>query len=128
MLLPEKDRGNIRTFIDRYFVLDEMGGELLKNEQVRVLYYVPEGKPFGDHIQQRYLHLDIYVKRDAVYTVDADRLRRRDQCIAQRFVELLTGSIYAANLRFRYEDEYDLGTKTVGYRRYHLVFSYKTTH
>lgn len=128
MLVPTKDLNSIKAFIDRYFVLDEMGGELLKSENARVLYYVSEGRSFGDHVRQKYLHFDIYVKREEVHTVDADRLRRREQCIAQRLKELLTGNTYACNLRIQYEDDYDLGTKTVGYRRYHIVFSYKTTH
>ena len=41
-------------------------------------------------------------------------------CIKQR------GSAQAG-LHIRYEDDYHLGTKTVGYRRYHAVFSYKQT-
>lgn len=86
-----------------------------------------EGKSFGDHVRLKYLHFDIYVKREAVYTVDSDRLRRRDQQIAQRLRELLTGNTYAGNLRFRYEDDFDLATKTIGYRRFHITFSYNTT-
>lgn len=128
MQVPPKDAGNLRTFLDKYFVLDEMGGEILATEQVRVLYYVSEGKSLGEHVRQKFLHFDIYVKREQVYNVDADRLRRRDQCIAQRIHELLTKETYAGNLRFHYEDEFDLATKTVGYRRYHIVFSYKTTY
>lgn len=27
MLVPTKERHNIRAFLDKYFVLDEMGGE-----------------------------------------------------------------------------------------------------
>lgn len=127
MMIPAKELGNIRAFIDRYFVVDEMGAELLTDEQVRVQYYMAEGKAFGDHIRQKYLHFDIYVKREHVNSVDNDRLRRRDQMIAQRLHELLTGSTYARNMRFRYEDDFDLATKTIGYRRYHIVFSYKTT-
>lgn len=128
MLIPSRDIGNIRAFVDRYFVADEMGAEVLTNEPVRVLHYVSEGKSFGDHVRQKYLHFDIYVKREEVYTVDDDRLRRRDQQIAQRIKELLTDTTYVGNMRYRYEDDFDLGTKTVGYRRYHIVFSYKTTY
>lgn len=87
MLIPAKDQNNIRTFLDKYFVVDEMGAELLANEQVRVLHYTAEGKAFGDHVRLKFLHFDIYVKRDAVYNVDDDRLRRRDQLIAKRLRE-----------------------------------------
>lgn len=127
MLIPKKDIGNIKAFIEKYLVLDEMGGELLTNEQVRVMYYVSESKAYGKRVRLKYLHFDIYCKRDVVYTVDEDRLKRRDQCVAQRLHELLTKDTYAGNLRFRYEDDFDLGTKTVGYRRYHITFTYHTT-
>lgn len=127
MLIPAKDTGNIKAFLDKYCMPDDMGAELLLDEKVRILHYISEGREIGDRVLKRFWHFDIYVKREDVYTATNDRLKRRDKLIAQRLRELLTSTAYVCNMRYRYEDDYDLGTKTAGYRRYHIVISYKTT-
>ena len=119
MLIP-KGTG-IKDFIDRYFVEDAMPDEPVINEQVRVVYYEIEGTKLGSpHVTRKMLAFD-------VYNVSSDRLKRRDKLIVQRIKELLTGQTHVCHLRFQYEDDYHLGTKTIGYRRYHAVFSYITT-
>ncbi len=129
MLIPVKDRENIKAFIDRYFIEDALPDELVKDEDVRVIYYETEGAKLGDpHITKKKLEFDIYVRNDVLHTATNDRLQRRDKLIFQRLKELLTGSTYVCCLRFTYEDDYHLGAKTVGYRRYHAVFSYKQTY
>lgn len=128
MCIPEKSFGSIREFIGRYFIEDVLPDEPVIDEKVRVVWYDTEGAQLGTpHVLRKYLAFDIYVKADALYGMDADRLKRRDKNIGQRLKELLTGSKHVCGLRFRYEDEYHLGAKTIGYRRYHLVFSYVTT-
>lgn len=124
-MIPAKDM-NLSSFITRYFLVDEMGAELITNEKVRILYYTSEGRDFGDRVKTNHLHFDIYTKRDEVYTATPDRLKRRDKLIAQRLRELLTGEAYVHHMRYRFVDEFDLGTKTTGYRRYHLTLSYHT--
>ena len=95
---------------------------------MRVIYYETEGSKLGTpHVTRKMLAFDIYVKEDALYNVSVDRLKRRDKAIGQRLKELLTGKDHVCGLRFQYEDEYHLGAKTIGYRRYHIVFSYVTT-
>lgn len=128
MCIPEDKQENIREFIDRYFIEDAMPDELVLNEDVRVICYETEGTQLGSpHVLRKLLAFDIYVKEDALYNVGTDRLVRRDKKIGQRLKELLTGKDHVCGLRFRYEDEYHLGAKTIGYRRYHMVFSYVTT-
>ena len=105
-----------------------MGGELVTDEKVRILYFVGQSRDFGDRVKTNYLHFDIYTQRDVVYTATDDRLKRRDKLIAQRLRELLTGVTYVHNMRYRFVDEHDLATKTAGYRRYHLTLSYHTTY
>ena len=105
-----------------------MPDELIINEAVRVIYYETEGSKLGTpHVMRKKLAFDIYVKEDALYNVSTDRLQRRDKQICQRLKELLLGQKGVCGLRFQYEDEYHLGAKTIGYRRYHVVFSYVTT-
>ena len=105
-----------------------MPDELVLDEDVRVIYYETEGTQLGtSHVLRKFLAFDIYVKEDALYNVETDRLQRRDKRISQRLKELLTGKAHVCGLRFQYEDEYHLGAKTIGYRRYHAVFSYVTT-
>ena len=127
--IPEAEQGDIRTFISRYFIEDAMPDEPVTDEKVRVIYYETEGSKLDNdpHITKKYLEFDIYVKEDHLYNVDTDRLCRRDKKISQRLRELLTGERYVCGLRFTWEDDYHLGAKTIGYRRFHSVFSYKQT-
>jgi hypothetical protein len=128
MLIPAASRENIKAFIEKYFVEDVMPDELLTDEDVRILYYETEGVKLGnERVTKKYLEFDIFVKNAVLYTATDDRLRRRDKLIFQRLKTLLTVERYVRNLRFAYEDDYHLGVKTVGYRRYHAVFSYKQT-
>ena len=127
-MVPGSERDDIRRFIDKYFVEDVLSDAPVTDEKARVLYYTSEGMKMGDaHINKKYLEMDIYVRNTELYTADSDRLRHRGKLIGQRLKELLTGSRYVCNMRYTYEDDYALGTKTIGYRRWHMVFSYKTT-
>lgn len=125
MVAPDTD---IRTFIDKYFIEDAMPDELVFDEHVRIVYYDTEGTKLGSpHVTKNYLAMDIYTHETSLYNVTRDRLQRRDKQIAQRLKELLTDREHVCGLKFLYEDEYHLGAKTIGYRRYHIVFSYVTT-
>jgi len=127
MLIPERDMNNIMAFIQKYFVPDEVGAELLTDEEVRVLYYESEGRSIGDGVLRKFLHFDIYVKRSVLNTVSKDALQRRDKLIARRIRDLLTGSRYVQNMRYRYEDDFDMGAKFQPYKRYHITFTFATT-
>ena len=88
MCVPEQHRNSIRDFIDRYFIEDAMPDEPVVDETVRVIYYETEGVKLGSpHVTKKYLAFDIYVKSNALYNADADRLKRRDKLIAQRLKE-----------------------------------------
>lgn len=88
MCIPERHRGSIRDFLDRYFIEDAMPDEPVVDEEVRVIYYETEGTKLGSpHVTKKYLAFDVYVKSDVLYNADADRLKRRDKLIAQRLKE-----------------------------------------
>lgn len=88
MCVPEQHRNSIRDFIDRYFIEDAMPDAPVVDETVRVIYYETEGVKLGSpHVTKKYLAFDIYVKSNALYNADADRLKRRDKLIAQRLKE-----------------------------------------
>lgn len=128
MLVPAAKRGNIKAWIEQYFVEDTLPDELITDEDVRVLYYETEGTRHNHpNVLKKYLEFDIYVRNAVLYTATNDRLQRRDKLIFRRILHLLTKEPYVCCLRFAYEDDYPLGAKTVGYRRYHAVFSYKQT-
>lgn len=128
MLIPTAERRNIKQFIERYFVEDALSDAAVTNEQVRVLYYGTQGEKLGgSQVTRKRVEFDIYVRNDALYTADRDRLRHRGKLIGQRLRELLTGQQHVRNMRYTYEDDYALGAKTIGYRRWHVVFSYKVT-
>ena len=128
LLIPAKDKGNIREFISRYLLEDALPDEPVVDESARIVYYETEGTKLGTpHVTRKYLAFDIYIKSDVLFTATSDRLQRRDKLISQRLRELLVDKENVCGLRFQFEDEYHLGAKTIGYRRYHLVFSYVTT-
>lgn len=62
-----------------------------------------------------------------MYNVKDDRLKSRAALIAERLKYLLLKDQHICHLHFQFEDEFDMWTKVVGYKRYHITFSYKTT-
>ena len=129
MLVPEEEREDIIAFIERYFVEGAMADELLTNEKVRVYYYGEEGTDFGsNHLRKKYLSFDIYVHQDYLYADNMDALRTRTKMIAQKIKEILTDKRHIQNMSFTYVDDYNLGTKIVGFTRHHITFSYIVSH
>lgn len=118
---------DILTFIDKYFIRDVSTDELLVNEKVRIVCYDAEGLRTGNPlVRGKYKHFDIFVSEDVERTASRDKLQSRQVLIAQRIKELLLGKRPEYGLKFKYEDEYDLWTKTIGYKLYHIVFFYMT--
>ena len=125
MLLPKNV--TITQFIDKYFIEDEGGGEILTDEPVRICWYDTQGNDTGNmNVRMKYKEFDIYVKRERLHDATMDRLQNRYNLIAQRLKELLQGD-EVEGLHFEYEDEFNLYTKTPGYKRYHLDLYYFTS-
>ena len=128
MMVPEEDRYNIIKFIDKYFIRNPAPDELITNENVRICYSEDSGKPFGSNVLNKYIWFDIYVKNDHLHDADDyDMLVFRTDRIAQCIKEDLTNTKYVCRLNFKYEDDYDLYTKIIGYKRHRIIFSYKTS-
>ena len=126
MLIPED--ASIVDFISRYFIEDANPDELLTKEKVRIICYDSEGPELRNpHVKLYYKEMDVYVKDDVLYNATNDRLQRRYRLIGDRIKYLLLRQKNIQNLSFYFESEYNLWTKVVGYKRYHLTFSYKTT-
>lgn len=125
MLVPEGT--DVLTFIDKYFIRDSSTDELLTNEKVRIIHSDTQGlRTRNRYVQGKYKHFDIFVSEDVERTATRDKLQSRQVLIAQRIKELLLQKKVQYGLQFTYEDEYDLWTKTVGYKLYHIVFFYMT--
>lgn len=127
MLLP--DDVTVTRFIDKYFIEDEESSdEIMTDEPVRIVHHDSEGVNFGNaHVRSRYKEFDIYIKNDVLHTATRDRLQNRYDLITERLKYLLIRHDTVCHLRFRFVDDYNLFTKTTGYKRYHVVFAYKTT-
>ena len=126
MLIPENTA--IVPFITKYFIEDAAPDALLTNEKVRVNHFDTQGYDTGNkNVIRKYKNFDIYVKDDFLYDATNDRLKSRTALIAERIKYLLLRDFYVCGLRFEFRDEYSLWTKTVGYTRYRLVFSYRIT-
>lgn len=126
MLVPEGT--DIAKFTDKYFIRDGSTDELLTNEKVRIVHHDTEGfDTYNPNVKGKYREFDIFVSEDVEHTADNDWLRSRQVLIADRLKYLLLRKRNCHNLRFRYQDEYDMWTKTVGYKMYRLTFFYKTT-
>ena len=119
----------IIDFVENYFIEDASGtDQQLVNEPVRIVHYDNEGTDTGNkNVLLRYKEFDIYVKKTELYNATNDRLKSRCKLIAERIKFLLLHDFHIHDLHFEYENEFDMWTKTVGYKRYHIVFSYKTT-
>lgn len=127
MLIPQEYEDDIVTFIQKYFVKDVTSDEIITNEDVRVCYFQSQGRSIGMNALKKYWNFDIYVKDSVLHTATTDMLQSRDEMIAEKIKELLTDNRYVCQMRFHYEDSYDMYTKLIGYHRYRIVFSYKTT-
>lgn len=126
MLVPEDTP--ITKFIDKYFIEDEYTDELITDELVRISYYDSKGRSAGTrNVFNKYKEFDIFVHETVNHTASDDLLQNRYDLIAERLKYLLQNGKTVEHLRFEYEDEYMLSTKMVGYKRYHLTFTYKIT-
>ena len=116
----------INQFVEKYFIQDAATDQLLKDEKARVVYYDTPGYSTGNkNVRLKYKEFDIYVKDNLLFNATNDRIKNRCKLIAERINYQLRQKYHICNLHFDYEDEYDMWTKTVGYKRYHIVFSYK---
>ncbi len=126
MLIPNGT--NIQQFCEKYFIRDGSTDELLTNEQVRIVHHDSQGYFTGvNHVHGKYRDFDIYVSEKEEHTATRDVLHSRQVLIAERLKYLLLRNRYCEGIRFHYEDEYDMWTKTVGYKLYKLTMSYKVT-
>ena len=126
MMLPEDT--TIIQFIEKYFIKDASPDEIIFNEPVRIAHYDSQGNDTGNkNVRKKYKEFDIYVKDTALHTASNDRLKSRCNLIAERIKYLLLKDTNVCGLRFAYVDDYDLWTKVMGYKRYRITFSYKTT-
>ena len=126
MLVPEGT--DIMTFQKKYFIRDGSTDELLTKEKVRVVTHDDPGSATWNRgVRLKYKMFDIFVSEDIEHTAETDRLKSRQVLIAERIKYLLLRKWNCEHLHFQYEDEYDLWTKTVGYKEYRITFFYKTT-
>ena len=126
MLVPEGT--DIVRFMDKYFIRDGSTDELLTNEKVRIVHHDAEGfDTFNHGVKGKYRQFDIFVSEDVEHTATADWLQSRQVLIAERLKYLLLRKRNCQNLRFYYQDEYDMWCKTVGYKMYRITFFYKVT-
>lgn len=120
---------NILDFLKKYWIEDQNGADLLTNEQVRIISYTSTNGTTGVRkVIPKTKEFDIYVREDVLYGADPiDALRKRTILIKDRQKYLLTNQVYTHHLRFDYVDGMDSWTKMVGYKRYHVIFSYNET-
>ena len=126
MLVPED--ADIVKFTEKYFIRDGSTDELLTNEKVRVVHHDAQGfDVFNPNVRGKFHEFDIYVSEDVEHTATTDWLKSRQVLVAERLKYLLLRKRNCQNIRFRYEDEFDMWTKTVGYKMYRLTLYYKVT-
>ena len=125
MLIPEDDRENIVKFIDKYFIQNPSPDELMTTEDVRICYGDLAGRSIGKNMLKKIMFFDVYVKNEHLHDVGEDLLVSRTDVICQKLKEMLTDRRYVCRINFNYEDDYPLYTKTIGYTRHRILFSYK---
>lgn len=126
MMIPEGT--DIVKFMEKYFIRDGSTDELLTDEKVRIVHRDDLGfGTFNPNVRGKYHSFDIFIKENEEHTASDDWLQSRQVLIAERLKYLLLRHRNCEQLRFRYEDEYDLWCKTVGYKMYRLTVFYKVT-
>lgn len=127
MMIPNNT--NIVTWMKKYFVSEALCTELVTDEDVRVLWYEDQSQHTNNPlVNNRRLAFDIYVKQDHDNDATNDLLVSRAKLIAQKLQEILTFPKVVGHVTFRYVDDYDAGTKMVGYVRHHLMVSFMAGH
>lgn len=127
MMVPEGT--DIVTWINKYFVDATICTDIVTDENVRVLWWEDQSSRTNNPlVSNRKLCFDIYVKSEHVKDATNDLLRSRAKMISQQLQEILTFRNTVGQVAFRYYDDYDLGTKMVGYVRHRLVLSYMAGH
>lgn len=129
LMIPASERNDIMKFITQYFVKYPMSDVVLEDHKVRVIYDDDRGEPTNiPEVVKKYLVFDIFVKSDYIYNADDNRLKDRSILIFERIKYLLTRNEYVCNMKFTCIDDYGVGSKTIGYRRYRGVFTYHKTY
>ena len=127
MMIPANT--NIVTWAKKYFVAEALCTELVTDEDVRILWYEDQSSRTSNPlVNNRKLCFDIYVKSEHNFDATNDLLRSRARMISQKLEEILTFPDIVGRVDFSYVDDYDIGTKMVGYVRHHLVLSYLAGH
>lgn len=127
MMIPANT--NIVTWGKKYFVAEALCTELVTDEDVRILWYEDQSSRTSNPlVNNRKLCFDIYVKSEHNFDATNDLLRSRARMISQKLEEILTFPDIVGRVDFSYVDDYDIGTKMVGYVRHHLVLSYLAGH
>lgn len=130
MKIDGAGKNDIKIFITKHFIETALPDEPVIDQDVLVYYHDAEGANFGStsFVRQRYLEFDIYVKKSVQYNATDDRMQRRDKLIFERLKYLLTKEKYTCNMRYECIDDFELLSRTIGYSRYHIIFSYKKTY
>lgn len=127
-LMCIKTKIPITKFTQKYFVQLQAGSQVLTDQKVRILYYQGQGKNTGNkNVKKKYKQFDIYVIDSELHTASKDKLVNRYDLIDRRLRKLLINNCNQFGLNFKFQDSYTLWTKTQGYRRFHVVFSYYIT-
>ena len=126
-MIPEGT--DIITWTKKYFVDASLCSELVTDEDVRVLWFEEQSTSTRNPlVNRRRIGFDIYVKHEHANDATNDLLRSRNRMIAQKLTEILTMKDQVGRVAFMYNDDYNLGTSTVGYTRHRLVISYLAGH
>lgn len=132
MCVPEDT--TILGFIENYFIpAGSTTSELLTNEDTRIVYgFYVSGPTNIQNAHEMTLSFDIYCRKERLYDVDdADALVQRTQRIARRLNQLLYleprdhSNGFVGVYRFYDPREGPLGTRTIGYERYNLSFTFQ---
>ena len=125
MVIPEGT--DIITFFDKYFIRASYTNDLVENEKVRIVYgFIENNDTEVPDVKNNLLNFDIYVKKEYLHNVGNDRLLMRTVLIADRLRELLKKNDFVAETgyKFRIHTEGELGTRTIGYTRYGISFTF----
>ena len=120
---------DIVTFVDKYFIKSGLVNEVLKDENVRIIYKdTPLGVAGNENVINVEFDFDIYVRTTNLRNATKDRLMLRTDLIASRLRYLLVNNPNLSVFSFRCIGDESVGSKAIGYSCHNLAFVYKRTY
>lgn len=124
---------SIIQFEDEYFIKMTFADVTVIDEDVRIVYANLNSNDIKHpNVIRQEMSFDVFVKKEHIHDVGDDRLMERGDLICVRLRQLLSGRVETSKGPTAFKFTWiggptQLGSSTIGYRRYNISFEYNRT-